>query len=558
VRKARRLLGDRRDPEVIAPLRALILETADHHLALEALWALYVSGGFDEQVAASLLVHSDPQVRRWTVRLLGDEGQVSPLMAQQLVELAGKEPEVTVRSQLASTARRLPAKDGLAIVQRILVRNLDAQDAFVPLLCWWAVEQNAISSRDDVLEMFASPAAFQAPMVRDVILGRLMRRFAAEGTEAALSACARVLASAPANDRTQMLAALDQGLQERPTELARADSEWKPPPELEAQLTQLWSDTISDTALIRVAARLGRVSAYDRALELALDSRASAEVRISMLQLLASAGNPACVGPVLKVLASAPTESIQLAALDALQPFEGEEISATVIRQYASMAARVRSRARELLLSRKPWARDFLHEVDQEKIPAKEVPVDQLTRIALFQDKQLNELVHKLWGNIGGGTPGEKLAVVRRFNNDVRAGSGDKAHGRELFTKTCSVCHRLFDEGGAIGPDLTHANRSDRDFLLTSIVDPSAVIRKEFLSYIVETTDGRVLTGLIAEQTPASITLLAVNNERTVLSRDKIKSLQELPVSLMPENLLQALNPQELRDLFSYLQSDKP
>jgi putative heme-binding domain-containing protein len=204
------------------------------------------------------------------------------------------------------------------------------------------------------------------------------------------------------------------------------------------------------------------------------------------------------------------------------------------------------------------WALDFLREVDREKIPAKEVPVDQLTRIALFHDQQLDELVRKLWGNIGSGTPGEKLAVVRRYNNDVRAGSGDKARGHELFTKTCAVCHRLFDEGAAIGPDLTHANRSDRDFLLTSIVDPSAVIRKEFLSYIVETTDGRFLTGLIAEQSPASITLLAVTNERTVLSRDKIKSLQELPVSLMPENLLQPLKPQELRDLFSYLQSDKP
>jgi putative heme-binding domain-containing protein len=252
------------------------------------------------------------------------------------------------------------------------------------------------------------------------------------------------------------------------------------------------------------------------------------------------------------------TEPLQLAALDALQPFESGEIATTLIRRYASMSTRVRSRARELLLGRKLWALDFLREVDQEKIPAKEVPVDQLTRIALFQNKQLNELVRKNWGNIGGGTSGEKLAVVRRFNNDVRAGSGDKAQGRELFKKTCAVCHRLFDEGAAIGPDLTHANRKDRDFLLTSIVDPSAVIRKEFMSFIVETTDGRFFTGLIAEQTPASIMLLAVNNERTVLSRDKIKSLQELPVSLMPENLLQPLKPQELRDLFSYLQSDKP
>ena len=91
-----------------------------------------------------------------------------------------------------------------------------------------------------------------------------------------------------------------------------------------------------------------------------------------------------------------------------------------------------------------------------------------------------------------------------------------------------------------------------------NIVDPSEVIRKEFLNYNLETTDGRFLTGLIAEQTADRITLLAANNERTTVSREQVKTLQESPVSLMPENLLTALKPQELLDLFSYLESDKP
>jgi putative heme-binding domain-containing protein len=104
---------------------------------------------------------------------------------------------------------------------------------------------------------------------------------------------------------------------------------------------------------------------------------------------------------------------------------------------------------------------------------------------------------------------------------------------------------------------LTHANRKDHDYLLVSIVDPSALIRKEYVSYLVQTTDGRVFTGLIAAQTQDSITLVDAKNQKTTLARAKIESIQELPTSLMPENLLSPLKPQELRDLFSYLQSDR-
>jgi putative heme-binding domain-containing protein len=143
---------------------------------------------------------------------------------------------------------------------------------------------------------------------------------------------------------------------------------------------------------------------------------------------------------------------------------------------------------------------------------------------------------------------------MRRLNNDLRAGNGDVSRGREIFNRVCATCHRLFDEGTALGPDLTHANRKDRDFLLASMVDPSAVIRREFLSYTVTTRDGRVLTGLIVAQNPGTITLADSKNERITLTRDQIESIEESPVSLMPENLLKDLKPQELRDLFSYLQ----
>ncbi len=140
----------------------------------------------------------------------------------------------------------------------------------------------------------------------------------------------------------------------------------------------------------------------------------------------------------------------------------------------------------------------------------------------------------------------------------ICAGPGNPELGQTLFAKHCATCHRLFDKGSAIGPDLTHANRKDRDYLLASIVNPSAVIRKEYINYIVHTTDGQVFAGLLSEETAQRLTLLGAKNERTAISRAKVESIVESPVSLMPENLLKELKPAELRDLFSYLQSDKP
>jgi putative membrane-bound dehydrogenase-like protein len=576
-RKARQVLADRRDPEVIFPLRTLVAEAKDEDLQLQALWALYVSGGFNDAFADKALAHRNPDVRRWTVRFLGDERRVAPALAKRLAELAASESDVVVRSQLACTARRLPAADGLPIVRRLLERNLDADDPHIPLLLWWAVEEHAIDAREPVLAAFATPEAWQAPLLRDVILERLTRRYAAEGGEAGYTACARLLAAAPANGRGRLLAALEQGLHDRPSgaqtnhgtlfsDHAVIDKPREPhtaheealPPALSRQLDAAWADDTTDVTLIRLCSRLGRPGAHERAVALATDPKAAPATRLALLEALGDVGKPACVAPLLKLVGGGEPEVIQLAALGTLQRFDRDEVAAALLRHYPKLTPRLRARTSEALLSRKVWAMAFLGEIDAGRFVVKEVPSEQLRVVALHKDRALDDLVRKHWGNIRPGTPEEKLAEMRRLSNDLRAGAGNPTAGREAFRKHCATCHKLFGEGESIGPDLTHANRKDRDYLLASIVDPSAVIRKEYLAYVVQTTDGRTLTGLIAAQTPGSVTLLDGKNQRTTVARDKIESIQESPVSLMPEDLLKPLKPQELRDLFSYLQGDKP
>lgn len=88
------------------------------------------------------------------------------------------------------------------------------------------------------------------------------------------------------------------------------------------------------------------------------------------------------------------------------------------------------------------------------------------------------------------------------------------------------------------------------------MVDPNAQIRKEYLSNIILTRDGRVATGPLAEETDVAVTVLGAKNERTTISRDDIDEIKVSPISLMPENILKELKPQEVRDLLQYLQSN--
>jgi len=547
-RKARRLLAERRATDVADGLRHSALEGRGE-TALESLWALYGCAGLDDGTAERMLEHKDADIRAWCVRLLGDGLRVSSRVAARLVEMAASEPDVTVRAQLACTAGRLAPALGLDMAQRLLMRDLDGNDPYVPLLLWWAVERHAIADLDDTLGRFTAPASWQSGMIRSVILGRLMRRLAAEKSVAGDTGCARLIASAPSRDlRRPLLVALEEATHGSGAGLVA--------PGLARPVIDLADHEPSDVTLMILAARVGSRPAGARARAIAIDRRAPEPDRLAVLDLLGELKDQAAVGLLLGLSIGGDSAAVRFAALSALGRFEGETIAFGLLAAYPRQVEAWRSRVRDLLLSRSSWARVYLKAIDGGAVPAGDVTLDQLGRFATLQAPDLAALVRKHWGVTRGTTHEERLAEVRRLNNDLRAAPGDPVRGRPLFRDRCANCHRLHGEGETIGPDLTYANRRDRDFLLVSLVDPGGVVRKEYQAYNVATKDGRVLTGLIVEQTPEVITLRDAKGERTKVVRSEVEELKELDVSLMPEALCKEFNPQQLRDLFSFLQSE--
>ncbi len=115
------------------------------------------------------------------MRLACDDATISEELANQLIAIARNEPDIEVRSQLACSARRLPASQGLPIIRELLQRREDNDDIFQPLLLWWAIEENCGRDPVAVLELFTSGELWDEPIVKTHITQRLMRRFAATG-----------------------------------------------------------------------------------------------------------------------------------------------------------------------------------------------------------------------------------------------------------------------------------------------------------------------------------------------------------------------------------------
>jgi putative membrane-bound dehydrogenase-like protein len=550
VRTARRILAERRDPSVLPELRHLILDNKGQ-LALEALWALHVSGGFDDALAGKLLGHPNEDVRGWTVRLLGDAKKVSPGIREQLVALARTETSPVVRSQLACSSKRLPGPDCLPIVRQLLRHHEDVNDPQIPLLLWWAVEDKAVSDRDAVLGLLDSAAAWREPLIHQALIERLGRRYVDEGTDTGLQTCARLLAAAPGRDEANLVVrGMEKALEGR--RLSQI------PSELERQLAELRRQEPNNLELTRLDVHLGRPDAYDRVLRLVADAKVGEGERAGLVELLGQVGTADCVPVLLHVLGEARGDALRGAILAALQPFPDDRITDAVVALYPKMSSGLRAKAQALLCGRPASALRFLEAVDAGRVSPKEVPLDQLQRMARFNDGRLAALLQKHWGKVGPATAGEKISRIRSVNLMLTRGHGDPANGKVLFQKTCATCHQLFGEGNKVGPDLTGAERKNREWLITQVVDPSSVIRQEYVAYNLTTTDGRSLTGLLAESTPQAVTLLDAKNERTVIARDRIDELAPSPVSLMPEKLLDPFDDQQICDLFSYLQSDGP
>ena len=548
-RAARQLLAERRDAKVIPRLREQALQQTNGALALQSLWALNGSGGFDDAIAMKLLTHSFPPVRAWTVRLIGDTKKISPELQRRIAATARAEKNAPVRNQLACSARRWPAGSAMPIVRELLTHDEDVTDPQIPLLIWWAIEDKAASNQREVIGLLSNVADWNRPLVRTHILERLARRYASMGGTPGGQTCAWLLSTAPTKElRNAVLRGFDKAWE---GQRGNADDD------LAATLARVWSP--NDPLMVRVGLRIGLGNAQQLAIERLTNPTVPENERVMLAETIGQCALNPAVPALLKLLGDKP--KLQTAAVGALQNFSDRKIATELLARYTQLASEARVRVRAALASRPAWAMELVRAVENKSIDAKDISPDLLRQMVRHNDGQLTAAIEKRWGKLQAQSSADKISTINRLKLVLNPSGttlrfkGNPAEGRKLFMQTCGTCHKLFGEGNTIGPELTGANRHDSEWLLTQIVDPSVFIRPEYVNHNVEMKDGRALTGLIVEQSDSALTVLDGQNQRTVLNRAEVKEINASSTSLMPEGLLEPLEPQQVRDLFSYLQS---
>ncbi len=521
--------------------------------SLEALWALHLLGGLTEELAIEWLGHQDEHVRRWVVRLIGDRRQAGANLADTLSEMAAKEPEAQVRSQLAASAKRLPPEVAIPIIRNLLGRGEDATDLHLPLMNWWALEAHAEDARELIVRMVGDEATWKLPLFREEIATRLMRRYAMAGGAENFDTAAKLLAAAPDDDASKRLMT---GLQ-----LA---FEGAPIPELPPALTKAMDDYAAKAGQndLVLGIQRGDKEALKKALALVASNDSDPVERIELAKLFGTVGDETAVPTLLKLLSLDQQSTLKRVALQSLANYESDSIPTTILARYGSTLPAehdVRGTADRVMAGRLAWARQFLEKIDLAHIKARDISPDVVQLLAQHKDPDINDAIARHWPDMAPRTSEQNLAEIARVKGILLGGdaaAGDPEAGRLHFQQRCAICHKLFEEGSTVAPDLTGYERQNLDFWLPGIIDPSLEIREGYGNYVATMKDGRVVIGMIAEQNPQVVTLRDAANQITTLPRADIQSLEASPVSLMPPGLLMGLDEKQLRDFFAYLQME--
>jgi putative heme-binding domain-containing protein len=283
----------------------------------------------------------------------------------------------------------------------------------------------------------------------------------------------------------------------------------------------------------------------------AADPQADATARQSALQTLVEKRPPDLLPLLRKLLGE---RVLRSTVLRGLASYSDPQIPRLVLEHYESFSDAEKADAIATLASRPAYALALLDAMEKGRVPRRDLSAFTVRQLLAFHNKELSERLTKVWGTVRPPSA-EKATLLAKYKAMVPADAlkkADRKHGRLLFTRTCASCHTLFGEGAKIGPDLTGSQRTIPEYLLTKLIDPSAVVARDYQMTVLTMKDGRTLSGLIKEENDKTLTL-QTQNEAVRLDKSDIEERQRSQQSMMPDGLLAPLSEKELRDLIAYV-----
>jgi putative membrane-bound dehydrogenase-like protein len=512
----------------------------DSILRLRGLWLAHALDALTWDLVDKALRDDDPYVRGWAIQIAMEQPAKELVRVDQLVELAEKEKSPIVRRYLASAMQKLDYGDRERILAHLLKFD-DAKDPNLPLLYWYALEPLAgnVDHRDGALKLAEEAAIPQ-------ILAFTVRRIASDATPESLDLIVSRLGTKGV-DNAVMLRELRNALKGRPR--VKMPATW---PKAFVKLAASKDIQVRTHATV-LAVTFGDARAFEQMRELVTTATAEPATRQAALAALVAANDKQLVPVLHELLGDA---AMRGAALKGLAAYNDARTPAAIIGVYGRLDAAEKRDALNTLASRTAYANAMLAAVAQKKIALADVSADIVRNLRNLKDQEVTGRINEVWGVVRD-TPAERATEIARYKTIVQAANSqaaDVALGRAIFAKTCQSCHKLFGVGGAVGPDITGANRADLNYLLENILDPSAVIPKEYAATIIETKAGRTITGILKGETPAALTVVTANETLTI-PIGEIDTRLPTKVSMMPDDQLKPMSDHDVRSLIAYLQS---
>ncbi len=546
VRHARRILQERgANPELVENLQTTLQRDPNPTFRLRALWTLHAIGGLQASSVAAGLADSSPDVRGWTIRLASSRAwapnEIATVTAFEQAARADTSP--VVRLALASAIHRWPSDKRWGVVAGLLQHSEDISDHNLPLMDWYAAEPLVESDPERALRLAAEA---RIPLVREF----LVRRLAAIGSQAAIAQLADALKSAKDDAfRLSILRGLNEALKGR--RQVAMPAHW---PMVYYQLS-MNSDAKIRTEAKALALTFGDPAAFDSIRKTLSDPKAAIGARQAALTDLLRVHDPK-LAPTLQVLLSEP--ALRGQALRALAAYPDPSTPAAILKGYSGYPLAEKRDALSTLASRAESARALLAAVGSGQIPSSDLSAEIIRLLRTHKDSRLDAEIGRVWGT-ARDTSANSAKLIQKYKalvKNTEEPPADPQSGRAVFAKTCQQCHTLFGVGGKVGPDLTGSNRADLDYVLSNMLDPSALIGKDYMAQVISTTDGRILTGILKNEDRDAITLVSANDVIT-LPKSEIEERKPSDKSMMPEDLVTSLSSHDFRSLVAYLASPR-
>jgi hypothetical protein len=262
--------------------------------------------------------------------------------------------------------------------------------------------------------------------------------------------------------------------------------------------------------------------------------------------------DPSAIQQLVDLITPQMDSSLATGLVGTLADARAGEAGAVIVDKIPGWTPSVKQAAIGQMMTKTAWAKILVDAVKANMVPLTELALDQRTALANHPDKALAAEAKRLIESKGGLPSADRQKVIEQLAS-ISTTKGDPAAGRKVFENNCAKCHRHSGVGNYVGPDLTGMAVHPKAELAVHILDPSRSVEGNFRAYTVATTDGRVLTGLLASESKTAIELLDADAKTVSLPRSDIDQMAASAKSLMPEGFEKTLSEKDLTNLLEFL-----